>query len=140
MNYPYSLSIAIRGDKMKGYLKREDDFSTRRKHLHNLTDEELKNRFWELAEKLVDPMLDLAKTHTTPSIERSVLLRMGFSSIEAKPLVDGAIDRGLIGKGVGHLVYKISQEKNISIRQAGEEMIEGNHWDTLMEIFKGGKK
>ena len=125
---------------MKGYLKREDDFSTRSKHLHNLTDEELKNRFWELAEKLVDPMLDLAKTHTTPSIERSVLLRMGFSSIEAKPLVDGAIDRGLIGKGVGHLVYKISEEKNISIRQAGEEMIEGNHWDTLMEIFKGGKK
>ncbi|WP_028855371.1 ornithine aminomutase subunit alpha [Psychrilyobacter atlanticus] len=125
---------------MKGYLKREDDFSTRRKHLHNLTDEELKNKFWELAEKLVDPMLDLAKTHTTPSIERSVLLRMGFSSIEAKPLVDGAIDRGLIGKGVGHLVYKISEEKNISIRQAGEEMIEGNHWDTLMEIFKGGKK
>ena len=125
---------------MKGYLKREDDFSTRRKHLHNLTDEEIKNRFWELAEKLVDPMLDLAKTHTTPSIERSVLLRMGFSSIEAKPLVDGAIDRGLIGKGVGHLVYKISQEKNISIRQAGEEMIQGDHWDTLMEIFKGGRK
>ena len=125
---------------MKGYLKREDDFSTRSKHLHNLTDEELKNRFWELAEKLVDPMLDLAKTHTTPSIERSVLLRMGFSSMEAKPLVDGAIDRGLMGKGVGHLVYKISEEKKISIRQAGEEMIEGNHWDTLMEIFKGGKK
>ena len=125
---------------MKGYLKREDDFSARRKHLNNLTDEELKNKFWELAEKLVDPMLDLAKTHTTPSIERSVLLRMGFSSIEAKPLVDGAIDRGLMGKGVGHLVYKISEEKKISIRQAGEEMIEGNHWDTLMEIFKGGKK
>ena len=125
---------------MKGYLKRDDDFSTRRKHLNNLTDAELKNKFWELAEKLVDPMIDLAKTHTTPSIERSVLLRMGFSSIEAKPLVDGAIDRGLMGKGVGHLVYKISKEKNISIRQAGEEMIEGNHWDTLMEIFKGGKK
>lgn len=125
---------------MKGYLKREDDFSIRRKHLQNLTDEEIKNRFWELAEKLVDPMLDLAKTHTTPSIERSVLLRMGFSSIEAKPLVDGAIDRGLIGKGVGHLVYKVSEEKKISIRQAGEEMIEGNHWDTLMEIFKGGRK
>ncbi|MEI6858095.1 ornithine aminomutase subunit alpha [Psychrilyobacter sp.] len=125
---------------MKKYLEREDDFEARRKHLHNLTDEEVKKKFWELAEKLIDPMLDLAKTHTTPSIERSVLLRMGFSSIEVKPLVDGAIDRGLMGKGVGHLVYKISEEKNISIRQAGEEMIEGNHWDTLMEIFKGGKK
>ena len=124
---------------MKGYLKREDDFTTRRTHLANLSDEELKARFWELAEKLVDPMLDLAKTHTTPSIERSVLLRMGFSSLEAKPLVEGAIDRGLIGKGVGHLVYRISKEKNISIRQAGEEMIEGKHWDTLLEIFKGGK-
>ena len=125
---------------MKGYLKREDDFSTRRTHLQNLTDDELKNKFWELAEKLVDPMLDLAKTHTTPSIERSVLLRMGFSSMEAKPLVDGAIDRGLMGKGVGNLVYRISKGKNISIRQAGEEMIEGNHWEILMEIFKGGKK
>ncbi len=125
---------------MKGYLKREDDFNNRRAHLVNLSDEELKLRFWELSEKLVDPMLDLAKTHTTPSIERSVLLRMGFSSLEAQPLVDGAIDRGLIGKGVGHLVYRISKEKNISIREAGLEMIDGKHWDTLLEIFRGGKK
>jgi len=125
---------------MKSYLKREDDYTTRRGHLANLSDEELKARFWELAEKLVDPMLDLAKTHTTPSIERSVLLRMGFSSLEAKPLVEGAMDRGLMGKGVGHLVYRISKEKNMSIRQAGLEMIEGKHWDTLLEIFKGGNK
>ena len=33
---------------------------------------------------------------------------MGFSSIEAKSIVDGAIDRGLMGKGVGHIVYKTS--------------------------------
>ncbi|RUA06159.1 MAG: ornithine aminomutase [Fusobacteria bacterium] len=123
---------------MKGYLKREDDYTTRRVHLANLSDEELKARFWELAEKLVDPMLNLAKTHTTPSIERSVLLRMGFSSLEAKPLVEATIDRGLMGKGAGHLVYRISKEKNIPIRQAGLEMIEGKHWDTLLEIFKGG--
>ena len=125
---------------MKGYLKREDDFTARRKHLHNLTDDELKARFWELAEKLVDPMLDLAKTHTTPSIERSILLRMGFSSLEAQPLVDGAMDRGLMGKGVGHLVYKISQETRLSVRDTGLEMIEGKHWDRLLEIFKGGRK
>jgi D-ornithine 4,5-aminomutase subunit alpha len=125
---------------MKGYLKREDDFAVRRQHLANLSDEELKARFWELAEKIVEPMLDLAKTHTTPSIERSVLLRMGFSSIEAKPLVEGAIDRGLIGKGVGHLVYRAAKENNISVRQAGLEMLEGKHWDTLIEIFKGGKR
>ncbi len=125
---------------MKGYLKRSDDFDKRREHLRNLSDEELKARFWELAERVVDPMLELAKTHTTPSIERSVLLRMGFSSLEVKPLVDGAIDRGLMGHGVGHLVYRVSKDKNLSVREAGVQMIEGNHWDYLVETFKGGER
>lgn len=125
---------------MKGYIKREDDFNQRRQHLANLSDEELKQRFWELAEKAVDPLIELAKTHTTPSVERSVLLRMGFSSLEAKPLVQAAIDRGLIGKGVGHVVYRISKELDIPLRQAGLEMMEGKHWDTAEAIFKGGKK
>jgi len=116
---------------MKNYLKREDDFEKRRQHLAALSDEELEGRFWELLEKTVDPMLGMARTHTTPSIERSVLLRMGFSSIEAKPLVQMAIDRELISKGVGHLVYKVSKEKNIPVRQAGLEMLEGMHWDDL---------
>ena len=125
---------------MKSNLKREDDFTQRRAHLANLSDEELKQRFWELAEKTVEPLLELARTHTTPSIERSVLLRMGFSSLEAKPLVEGAIDRGLIGKGVGHVVYRIAKEKNIPLRQAGLEMIEGKHWDDAVAIFKGGNE
>lgn len=125
---------------MKSMLVRDDDFGKRKQHLSNLTDEELKNRFWELAEKLVDPLLELAKKNTSPSIERSVLLRMGFSSLEAKPLVEGAIDRGLIGKGVGHIVYRISKEKNIPLRQAGLEMIDGMHWDDAVAIFKGGNK
>lgn len=125
---------------MKGHLKREDDFKQRRAHLANLSDEELKQRFWELAEESIKPLLELARTHTTPSVERSVLLRMGFSSLEAKPLVEGAIDRGLIGKGVGHVVYRISKEKNIPLRQTGLEMIEGKHWDDAVVIFKGGKK
>lgn len=124
---------------MKGYLRREDDFLTRKKHLNALSDEELKTKFWELAEKIVDPLLDLAKTHTSPSVERSVLLRMGFSSLEAKPLVEGAIERGLVGKGVGHVVYRISKEKNITVREAGLELIEGKHWDDAVTIFKGGK-
>jgi len=125
---------------MKGYLKREDDYEVRRKHLANLSDEELKARFWELAEQIMDPLLDLAKTHTSPSVERSVLLRMGFSSLEAKPLVEGAIDRGLMGKGVGHVIYRIAKEKNLEVRQAGLEMLEGKHWDEAVAIFKGGQK
>lgn len=124
---------------MKGLMKREDDYAVRRKHLENLSDEELKARFWELAEKVVDPLLDLAKTHTSPSVERSVLLRMGFSSLEAKPLVEQAIDHGLIGKGVGHVIYRIAKEKNMDIRACGLEMMEGKHWDDAIAIFKGGK-
>lgn len=124
---------------MKGLMKRDDDYQVRRAHLANLSDEELKNRFWELAEKVVDPLLDLAKTHTSPSVERSVLLRMGFSSLEAKPLVEMAIDHGLIGKGVGHIVYRVAKENNMDVRQAGLEMIDGKHWDQAVSIFKGGK-
>ncbi len=125
---------------MKGTMKREDDYQSRRSHLANLSDEELKERFWKLAGDVVDPLLELARTHTSPSIERSVLLRMGFSSIEAKPLVEGAIDRGLIGKGVGHILYRVSKEKNIPLRETGLEMIEGKHWDDAVAIFKGGNK
>lgn len=123
---------------MKGFMKREDDYAQRSAHLKGLSDEQLKERFWSLIEQVVDPMIDLAKTHTSPSVERSVLLRMGFSSIEAKPLVDGAIERGLMGKGVGHVVYKVSKDQNISIREAGLGLIEGKYWDLALELFKGG--
>lgn len=116
---------------MKGYLKREDDYNTRREHIKDLSDIELKKYFWELIEKTIDPLIDMARTHTSPSIERSVLLRMGFSSLEAKPLVEMAIDRELIGKGVGHLVYKASKENNVAIRDAGLAMLDGKLWDTL---------
>lgn len=121
-------------------MKRSDDFQERRKHLEGLSSEELKARFWELAEKAVDPLLELARTHTSPAVERSVLLRMGFSSIEAKPLVEAAIDRGLIGKGVGHVIYRVAKEKNLEVRQAGLEMLDGKHWDDAVAIFKGGQK
>jgi D-ornithine 4,5-aminomutase subunit alpha len=122
---------------MKGLMKRDDDFNKRREHLKGLSDEELKQRFWELAQEIVTPMLEMAKDHTSPSVERSVLLRMGFSSLEAKPLVEGAIDRGLIGYGVGHVVYRISKENNIDVRQAGLELIDGKHWDQAVQIFRG---
>jgi D-ornithine 4,5-aminomutase subunit alpha len=121
-------------------MKREDDFKERRKHLANLSEEELENRFWELAEKIVDPLVDLAEKNTTPSIERSVLLRMGFSSLEASAIVDGAIDRGLIGKGAGHIVYRLAGEKNMEIRETGLKLVEGDLWDEAIDIFEGGEK
>lgn len=121
-------------------MKREDDFQIRRKHLADLTEEQLENRFWELAEKLVDPIIDLGYKNTSPSIERSILLRMGFSSVEAKSIVDNAIDRGLIGKGAGHIVYKLSKEKNVSIRDAGLMLVEGDAWEEIKPLFNGGVK
>lgn len=120
-------------------MKRQDDFQDRRIHLSELSEAQLEERFWELANKLVDPLIELAEKNTSPSIERSVLLRMGFSSNEAKTIVDGAIDRGLISKGAGHLVYKLSQDKNISIRDAGMELVHGNMWDYVIDLFRGGE-
>lgn len=121
-------------------MKREDDYQQRRAHLANLTEEELKNKFWETAEKLVEPLLDLGRKNTTPSIERSVLLRMGFSSLEAKAIVDKTMDRGLMGKGAGHIVYRIANEKKIPVREAGLALSEGKYWDEAIQIFKGGVK
>ena len=121
-------------------MKRADDFQQRRHHLVNLSDEQLKERFWELAGKLVDPLLDLAYKNTTPSIERSVLLRMGFSSLEAKTLVEGVMNRGLMSKGAGHVVYKLAKEKGLEIRDAGLALMEGKYWDEVVGMFEGGTK
>lgn len=118
-------------------IKRADDFENRRKHLANLSEEELEKRFWELTGKVVDPLLDLAKNNTTPAIERSVLLRMGFSSLEAKDIVDNTIDRGLMGKGAGNVVYRVAKLLNRDYREVGRELGEGQHWDKAVEIMKG---
>ena len=115
--------------------KRLDDFSERRVHLANLSDEELKQRFWDLASQIVDPMLELGRKNTSPSIERSVLLRMGFSSIEAKEIVNKVIDRGLMGKGAGHVVYKLAKEKDMSIRDAGVALANGQYLDEVVSLF-----
>lgn len=119
-------------------IKRADDFEVRRQHLKDLTDEQLEQRFWQLAEQIVNPLLELAYNNTTPAVERSVLLRMGFSSLEAKDIVNNTIDRGLMGKGAGHIVWRIAKELNRDYRDVGREMAQGMHWDMAVEIFKGG--
>ncbi|MEF9921419.1 MAG: ornithine aminomutase subunit alpha [Anaerovoracaceae bacterium] len=120
-------------------MKRADDFAERRKHIANLSDEELYKRFWDLTEQVVDPLLDLGRKNTTPSVERAVLLRMGISSLETKPIVDGCMDRGLMGHGTGHVLYKLSKEKGISIKEAGTMLAQGKGWDDAVALFKGGK-
>lgn len=102
-------------------MKRIDDFNERRSSLKNLTDEQLHQRFWQLSQQLVDPMIELARQHTTPSIERSVLLRMGASSIEASSIVGHAIANGVIGSGVGHCIIKVMNHYHLSLREAIEK-------------------
>ena len=116
-------------------MKRADDFEQRRAHLANLSDEELYERFWSLAEEIVEPLLELGKKNTTPSIERSILLRMGFSSLEVKPIVEGVMSKGLMGKGAGNVVWRLSRKLGCSVREAGLELVNGRHWEDVDALF-----
>jgi D-ornithine 4,5-aminomutase subunit alpha len=117
-------------------MKREDDFEVRRMHIANLTDEELYDRFWSLTQQVVEPLLELGRKNTSPSIERAVLLRMGISSLDTKPIVEGCVDRGLMGKGAGHVVYKLAQAQGITVQEAGTLLAQGKHWDDVVALFK----
>jgi D-ornithine 4,5-aminomutase subunit alpha len=108
--------------------------------LQDLSDEALYDYFWELAGKLVAPMMEAGKQYTTPSIERSILLRMGFSSIEAKPIVNGAMERNLMGKGCGNIVWRLSQKLGLSVREAGLGLAEGRLWDEVGSLFCRGSE
>jgi len=119
--------------------KRTDDFSSRREHLAALSDAELKARFFSLAEEIVDPLIELSKRSTSPSVERSVLLRMGFSSLEAGAIVNHVLDLGLMGKGAGNIVLKTAEKLKEEYLKIGREMAEGKHLDVAKKIFKGDK-
>ena len=120
-------------------MKRADDFAERRKHIANLTDQELYDRFWALTEQVVAPLLELGRRNTTPSVERAVLLRMGISSLETQKIVEGCMDHSLMSHGAGHVVYKLSREKNLSIPEAGHLLAQGKYWDDAAALFKEGK-
>lgn len=111
--------------------ERPDDFEQRRGHLRAMSDAALHAHFWRLVEQVVAPLIEEARSHTTPAIERSVLLRMGFSSIEAKGLVEGLAARGLLGKGAGRLVLDLATARGVSLREAGEALLDGREWDAL---------
>jgi D-ornithine 4,5-aminomutase subunit alpha len=111
--------------------ERPDNFEQARAHLQDLSDEELHTYFRELVDQVVTPLIEEARTYTTPSIERSVLLRMGFSSVECKALVAQMQAHGLLGHGAGRLVLELARVKGISLREAGLALLAGQHWDAL---------
>ncbi len=119
-------------------MERKDDFSVRRKHLEKLSDQQLTERFWDLLNQVANPLTEMAKTHTSPAIERSVLLRMGFSSLEAKAIVDKCQQRGLLGKGAGQVVLRAADLSGSPYRQAGLELAQGNLWEEVDQALTGG--
>jgi D-ornithine 4,5-aminomutase subunit alpha len=114
-----------------GCKERPDNFEQSRVRLRELSDEELHARFRELVDRIVEPLIEEARTHTTPSIERSVLLRMGFSSVECRDLVAQMQARGLLGHGAGRLVLELARARGLSVREAGMALLEGQHWESL---------
>jgi D-ornithine 4,5-aminomutase subunit alpha len=112
-------------------LEREDDFEQRRQHLAKLSDDALHEKFWQLVNKVAEPLIEEARSHTTPAIERSVLLRMGFSSVEAKGLVEQMRQRGLLGHGAGRLVLELARQRGTTVTEAGEALLKGEGWEVL---------
>lgn len=111
--------------------ERPDDFEQRRGHLRQMSHDELHAHFWSLVERIVTPLVEEARRHTTPAIERSVLLRMGFSSIEAKDLVDLLAERGVLGRGAGRVLLELAKAKGITLREAGAALRKGRYWDEV---------
>jgi D-ornithine 4,5-aminomutase subunit alpha len=99
-------------------------FEKRHEVLKELSDAELKARFWELCNQVVEPIVDLARTHTSPSIERSILLRMGIDSQSALGVVDRIHQAGLLGKGAGHVLLRLSEKGGINVREAAAAILE----------------
>ncbi len=108
-------------------------FEERHERLKSLSDAELKERFWELCNQVVTPIADLARTHTSPSIERSVLLRMGIDSQLAFGVVDRINQAGLLGKGAGHVLLKLTEKYDYDVRAAANHIMEDK--DVLNGLF-----
>ncbi|GAB1455399.1 ornithine aminomutase subunit alpha [Spirochaetota bacterium] len=99
-------------------------FDKRHVELKKMSDAELKERFWKLCNQVVEPIVDLAKTHTSPSIERSVLLRMGIDSVSTHAVVTQVLEAGLLGKGAGHVVLKVMERMSLDAQGAAKAIIE----------------
>lgn len=103
---------------------RLERYAQRRAELSRLSDAELKERFWARCAEVVAPMLELARTHTSPSIERAVLLRMGVDSMSAHGVVDRIHRAGLLGKGAGHVLLRLQERRGFGdVRQAAEAVL-----------------
>lgn len=113
-------------------------FEKRRAELEHMTDAQLKARFWELCEQVVAPIVDLARTHTSPSIERSVLLRMGIDSLSSQGVVQRIYEAGLLGRGAGHVLLKLAERQGTDVKAAAAAILADK--DVLNGLFGEAEK
>ena len=64
---------------------------------------------------------------------------MGFSSMEAKAIVDGCMERSLLGHGAGHVVYRYARHTGREIREAGLVLVNPAGMDEAARLFGGGR-
>jgi D-ornithine 4,5-aminomutase subunit alpha len=112
-------------------MAREDTFGQAREHLADLSDSELEARFWDLTQQCVDPLIELARTHTSPSIERSVLMRMGIDSPTCMAVVAECETRGLLGHGAGHVLLLAMRAWGVDAPAAAGRLAAGDGWDVI---------
>lgn len=118
---------------------RPDTFREVRAHLDELDDAALEARFWELSREVVTPLVDLARTHTTPSIERSVLMRMGVDSLSAQAVVAECVKRGFLGHGAGHVLLVAMEALGSDAPGAASSLADGEGWDAVEAKWGGGR-
>lgn len=112
------------------------EFEDKRSRLAELGLPEIRERFWRAAFEIAKPLVEMARTHTTPSIERSVLLRMGFSSVEAQAIVERCVKEGLLPKGVGNVVLRVAQGSGVDVLEAGRRLARGQGWEVAADFFR----
>lgn len=116
---------------------RPDTFQEVRAHLAGLDDEALEARFWELSREVVAPLVELARTHTSPSIERSVLMRMGIDSPTCQAVVAECEKRRLLGHGAGQVVLVASQHFGCEAPEAARRLAADEGWDAIEAKWGG---
>lgn len=98
------------------------------KALQALSDDQLYQRFWQLTDQIVQPLITYASQHTSPSIERSVLLRMGFNSLQAQAFVDRCLQEGCLGHGAGAVIVNFARRQGIDYHAAFEQLMAEPNW------------
>ena len=77
---------------------------------------------------LASPSLVMSYEHTTPLLERGRLRRMGLSAPQAKIMLDGLCEHGLLDRGAQAVILQVCREENVDPKQALELLLRGECW------------